>query len=57
MIVNKYTLLPDLPRSIRRYHVTVMLPRPNGDEALVPHEGQAAIEVAAAAIASAHTPD
>lgn len=50
MIVNEYTLLPELPRSMRRYHVTVTLPRPDGDEALVAPEGQAVIELTAAAI-------
>jgi hypothetical protein len=52
VIVNEYTLLPDLPCSMRRYHVTVTLPRPHGDEALVPAEGQAVIELTAAAIAA-----
>ena len=50
VLVNEYTLLPDLPRSMRRYHVTVTLPRPDRDEALVPPEGQAVIELTAAAI-------
>jgi hypothetical protein len=50
VIVNEYTLLTDLPISIRRYHVTVTLPRPDRDEALVPSEGQAVIELTAAGI-------
>lgn len=48
VIVNEYTLLPDLPGSKRSYQVTVTLPRPDGDEALLPPEGQAVIELAAA---------
>lgn len=50
VLVNEYTLLPDLPRAMRRYHVTVTLPRLDGNEALVPAEGQAVIELTAAAI-------
>ena len=50
VIVNEYTLLPDLPGSKRRYEVTVTLPRPDGNEALVPPKSQAVIELAAAAI-------
>ena len=49
VIVNEYTLLPDLPGSMRRYHVTVTLPRPDGGEALVPPEGQVVLELTAAA--------
>jgi len=51
-IVNEYTLLPDLPTPVRRYHVTVMLPRPDGDEPLSPGGGQALIQLTAAAIAA-----
>jgi hypothetical protein len=50
--VNEYTLLPDLPSPMRRYHVTVTLPRPDGDEPLTPPEGQALIVLTAAAIAA-----
>lgn len=49
--MNEYTLLPDLPCPRRRYHVTVTLPRPDGDEVLLPPGGQAAIELTAAVIA------
>jgi hypothetical protein len=52
VIVNEDTLLPDLPCSMRRYLVTVTLPQLYGDEPLMPPEGQAAIELTAAAIAA-----
>jgi hypothetical protein len=52
VVVNEYTLLPDLPRPMRRYQVTVTLPRPDGDETLLPPGGQAVVELAAAAVAA-----
>jgi hypothetical protein len=51
-IVNEYTLLPDLPSPMRRYHVTVALPRPDGDEALPQPAGHALLTLTAAAIAA-----
>lgn len=36
VIVDEYTLLPELPSSPRRYRVTVTLPWPERGEALVP---------------------
>lgn len=48
--MNEYTLLPDLPRSLRRYQVSVTLPRPGGNDALVLPEGQAVVELTAAAV-------
>lgn len=50
--MNEYTLLPDLPCPMRRYHVTVTLPRPEGEESLLPAGGQAVIQLTAAAIAA-----
>jgi hypothetical protein len=50
--VSEYTLLPDVPCPLRKYQVTVTLPRPDGEEALLPPGGQAAAELAAAAIAA-----
>ena len=50
--MNEYTLLPDLPTPMRRYHVTVMLPRPDGDEPPSPGGGQALLQLTAAAIAA-----
>jgi hypothetical protein len=52
VIVSEYTLLPEVPRPRRRYEVTVTLPRPTGVEPLLPPVGQAAVELAAAAIAA-----
>ena len=51
VIVSEYTL-PEVPRPRRRYEVTVTLPRPTGVEALLPPGGQAAVDMAAAAIAA-----
>jgi hypothetical protein len=51
VIVSEYTL-PEVPRPWRRYEVTVTLPRPSGVEALLPPDGQAAVDMAAAAIAA-----
>jgi hypothetical protein len=50
--VNEYTLLPDLPSPMRRYHVTVTLPQPDGDEPLSPPGDQALLVLTAAAIAA-----
>jgi hypothetical protein len=52
VVVNEYTLLPDLARPMRRYQVTVTLPRLDRDEVLLPAGGQVAVELAAAAIAA-----
>jgi hypothetical protein len=52
VIVNEYTLLPDLPCPMRRYRVTVTLPRPDGDESLLPPGSQAVLELTAAATAA-----
>ena len=46
--VSEYTLLPDVPCPLRRYQVTVTLPRQDRDEAMPPG-GEAAVEMAAAA--------
>ena len=51
VIVSEYTL-PEVPRPRRRYEVTVALPRPPGVEALLPPGSQAAVDIAAAAIAA-----
>jgi hypothetical protein len=56
-IVNEYTLLPDLPSPMRRYHVTVTLPQADGDaddddEVLSPPGGRAVIQLTAAVIAA-----
>ena len=51
MIVSEYTL-HGIPYPRRRYEVTVTLPRPTGVEALLPPGGQAAVDMAAAAIAA-----
>jgi hypothetical protein len=48
VIVSEYTL-PEIPRPWRRYEVTVTLPRPTGVEAVLPPDGQAAVDTAAAA--------
>jgi hypothetical protein len=50
--VNEYTLLPDLPAPMRRYHVTVTLPRPEGEEPQLPPGGQAVLALTAVAIAA-----
>jgi hypothetical protein len=50
--VSEYTLLPDLPCPMRRYHVTVMLPRSDTGEPPSPSGGLAMLELAAAAIAA-----
>ena len=47
--VSEYTLLPDVPCPLRRYQVTVTLPRQDQDEAVLPPGGRAAVEMAAAA--------
>lgn len=52
MIVNEYTLLPDLPSPMRRFQVTVTLPWAVGDQPLHPPQGQAVVELAAAAVAA-----
>lgn len=49
MAVSEYTLLPDVPCPLRRYEVTVTLPRQDSDGAELPPGGQAAVEMAAAA--------
>jgi hypothetical protein len=49
VIVSEYTL-HEVPRLWRRYEVTVTLPRPAGVEAVLPPDGQAAVDMAAAAI-------
>jgi hypothetical protein len=49
VIVNEYTLLPDLPCPMRRYQVTVTLLRLEEDEALVRPEDQAVMELTAVA--------
>ncbi len=48
--MNEYTLLPDIPSPARRYLVTVMLRRSDGNEALLSAGGQAVAELAAAAV-------
>lgn len=47
-------LFPELPRSPRRYEVTVTVPRAGSDEddALVPPGGQEVLQLAAAAVAA-----
>jgi hypothetical protein len=52
MSVSEYTLLPDVPRPLRRYEVTVTIQRPDANEALPPPGGQVAAELAAAVIAA-----
>ena len=52
MIVNEYTLLPEVPRPLRKYQVTVTLPRPEATETLLPPQSQAVVELTAAAIAA-----
>jgi hypothetical protein len=47
--VSEYTLLPDVPCPLRRYQVTVTLPRQDRDEAALPPGGQAVVEMAAVA--------
>jgi hypothetical protein len=51
VIVSEYTL-HGIPYPRRRYEVTVTLPRPTDVEALLPPGGQAAVDMAAAAIAA-----
>jgi hypothetical protein len=55
MAVSQYTLLPDIPCPMRRYLVTVMMRRSDGDDALLSAGelsagGQAFAELAAAAV-------
>jgi hypothetical protein len=48
------SLLPDVPRPLRRYTVTVTAPRPDGDgdDALLPPGGHAMVQLVAAAVAA-----
>ncbi len=48
------SLLPDLPRPLCQYEVTVSVPRGDGDEdeVLLPPGGRAVVELAAAAVAA-----
>jgi hypothetical protein len=51
VIVSEYTV-HEVPHPRRTHEVTVTLPRPTGVEALLPPGGQAAVDMAAAAIAA-----
>jgi len=51
VIVIEYTL-HGIPYPRWRYEVTVTVPRPTGVEAPLPPDGQAAVDMAAAAIAA-----
>lgn len=48
--MSEYTLLPDIPCPTRRYLVTVMLRRSDGDDGLLSAGGQAIAELATAAV-------
>ena len=50
--VDDCTLLPDIPRPLPRYQVTVTLPRAAGNDALLPPGAQAVVELAAVAVAA-----
>ena len=50
--MSQYILSADAPRPLRRFTVTVTLPRPDGEDVLMPPGAQAAAERAAAAVAA-----
>ena len=51
-VMSQYILSADAPRPLRRFTVTVTLPRPDGEDVLMPPGAQAAAERAAAAVAA-----
>jgi hypothetical protein len=48
--VSEHAATAQCPLPLRTFQVTVTLPRPDGDHELLPPGGQAAVELAAAAI-------
>jgi hypothetical protein len=52
VVVSKCQLLPDVTGRLRRYKVTVTLWRADEGDTLLPQDGQAAAELAAAGVAA-----